>query len=97
MEIRHVQTEKGGAFRAFETEEPYRQMGEMTYLRHSDNIITIDHTLTFKGFEGMGVGTRLVKAGIAYATAESIKIRPLCPFVKAYMEKFPELQTMIAV
>ncbi|MCM1034342.1 MAG: N-acetyltransferase [Paludibacter sp.] len=95
MKISYVKTESGGLFRAFETEEPYRPMGEMTYVRQSPDIMIIDHTQTFRGFEGKGVGRRLVEAGITYAKNNNMRIRPLCSFARAYISKFPDLQQLV--
>jgi uncharacterized protein len=48
------------------------------------------HTVVPKAFEGKGVGSALVKAGLRMAGAEGLKVIPLCPFFAAYLAKHPE-------
>lgn len=50
------------------------------------------HTIVPKALEGRGVGSRLVKYILDYAAENHLKVRPDCPFVKAYIDKHPEYQ-----
>ena len=50
------------------------------------------HTIVPKELGGQGVGGTLVKHILDYAAAQGLKVRPDCPFVKAYIDKHPEYQ-----
>ena len=58
--------------------------------RRSDGLLTVLHTEVPGELEGRGIGSRLVRGLLAIARAEGLKVRPLCPFVRAYMDKHPE-------
>ncbi len=92
MEIRHENKGERGIFEAFEGDV---KTGEMTYEYEGDKMIVINHTRTFSGHEGKGVGRQLVAAGIEYAQENGLKIKPICSFVRAYMSKHPELADMV--
>ena len=50
------------------------------------------HTIVPKALEGRGVGSKLVKYILDYAAEHKLKVRPDCPFVKAYIDRHPEYQ-----
>lgn len=43
-----------------------------------------------KGYEGKGIGSQLVEHILQYAKSNGLTIGPVCPFVKAYMQRNPE-------
>lgn len=43
-----------------------------------------------EAYEGKGIGTRLVRHILDYARANGFTVDPVCPFVKAYMKRYPE-------
>ena len=50
------------------------------------------HTIVPKELGGRGIGGQLVKHILDYAAAQGLKVRPDCPFVKAYIDKHPQYQ-----
>jgi len=58
--------------------------------RISGAAMAISHTEVPKELEGRGIGSRLVRGVLAQARARGLKVRPLCPFVRAYMDRHPE-------
>ena len=50
------------------------------------------HTIVPPELGGRGVGSALVKYILDYAAQNHLKVRPDCPFVKAYIDKHPEYQ-----
>lgn len=52
------------------------------------------HTIVPKALEGRGVGSRLVGHILDYAVQNQLKVRPDCPFVKAYIDKHSEYQSI---
>ena len=58
--------------------------------------IVFTHTLVPKAIEGRGVASKLIKGALDSARDRSLRVVPLCPFVKAYIERHPEYQGMLA-
>jgi predicted GNAT family acetyltransferase len=48
------------------------------------------HTEVPKALEGRGIGSALIRGVLDIARSEGLKVNPLCPFAKAYIEKHPE-------
>lgn len=70
------------------------QTAELTYRRVGDRII-FTHTGVPTVLEGKGVGSALARAGLEYAKAEGLNVRPLCPFVAAYIARHPEYRKLV--
>lgn len=66
-----------------------------TYER-SGGTITIQHTEVPKELGGRGIGTNLARGMLELIRAEGLKVKPLCPFVKAYIGKHPEYSDLMA-
>jgi predicted GNAT family acetyltransferase len=64
------------------------QVAFMTYERRPDEIVFV-HTEVPESFRRRGIGTQLVKAGIAAARAEGLRVVARCPFVRAYLRRQP--------
>ena len=58
--------------------------------KRADGVLTILHTEVPKELEGHGIGSALVRGVLDLARAKSEKVIPVCPFVKAYMDRHPE-------
>ena len=58
--------------------------------------ISFTHTGVPAALEGRGIGTRLVRAALDDARAKGLKVVPICPFVKHYIDKHPEVQDLLA-
>lgn len=67
---------------------------ELVY-RETPGTIAFVHTLVPAGARDDGVGTALAEAGLAYAREEGLRVKPLCPFVEAYMEEHPETHDLL--
>lgn len=59
------------------------------YTRAADRIV-FTHTEVPEALEGRGVANALTRTALGYARAEGLKVVPLCPFVRAYLERHPE-------
>ncbi|WP_304562342.1 GNAT family N-acetyltransferase [Sphingomonas immobilis] len=60
-----------------------------------DGVMTFTHTLVPKALEGQGIGTRLVRFALDAARDEGLKVRPMCAFVRAYIERHPEYRDLV--
>lgn len=70
-------------------------LAEMTYVNSGEDIIIVDHTFVSDELGGQGVGKLLLKEVVDWSREANKKIIPLCPYVKAQMEKNQEYHDMI--
>ena len=53
------------------------------------------HTLVPASHGGQGLGTALIKAGLAAARSRGLKVIPTCPFFRAYLKKHIDEQDIV--
>jgi predicted GNAT family acetyltransferase len=59
--------------------------------RLTDGVITFTHTEVDDAYEGEGVGSSLVRQQLdAVRATGGLRVRPSCPFVRAWIDKHPE-------
>jgi len=54
------------------------------------------HTEVDHAFEGKGLGSRLIAWALGDIRTRGLKLYPLCPFVRAYLERHPEERDLVA-
>ena len=59
------------------------------------DIIILPHTEVPAALEGRGVGKQLVEQTLTYIEQQGWKVVPLCPFVKAYIQRHPEWERIV--
>ena len=64
------------------------------YVLHSGAMV-LPHTEVPPAFEGKGVASALAKAALGYARDHGLKVKPICPFISAYIQKHPEWQDLV--
>jgi predicted GNAT family acetyltransferase len=64
--------------------------------RLKPGVITFTHTEVPKELGGRGIGSQLAKGALDQVRARGLKVVPLCPFIKAYIEKHPAYQDLLA-
>jgi predicted GNAT family acetyltransferase len=69
--------------------------GWIQYTRAGD-VVTLVHTDVDPAFEGRGLGSVLVAGTLDDVRSRGKRIRPLCPFVAAYLRRHPEYADLIA-
>ena len=69
--------------------------GSLFYRAREDELVLV-HTEVEEPFEGHGIGSRLIAATLDDIRARGLRMRPFCPFVKAYLERHPEYDDLIA-
>lgn len=72
-----------------------KEAGVMSYTQAGSDLFIIDHTEVHEGFEGKGVGKKLVLAAVAHAREKGMRIMPLCTFAKSVFDRTPELQDVL--
>lgn len=91
-----IQQEEHGRKGAFFIDEDGDWVAEMTYVRRGEDTIVIDHTEVDEKLAGQGIGRKLVEAGVNFARANGLKIKPLCPYARKVIESTPEFQDVLA-
>ena len=69
--------------------------GFLEYNKNKEGILEITHTEVDPEFGGKGLGTELVKAAVAEAQKNNLKIISLCPYAKKVIEKTPEFKDLL--
>ncbi|HWZ03291.1 MAG TPA: GNAT family N-acetyltransferase [Mucilaginibacter sp.] len=86
MEIQNKNDDKRGAFYI---EDEGKEIALMHYIFSGPAKMIIDHTEVNDEYAGKGLGLQLVKAGVAFARENHMKILPLCPFAKKIFDITP--------
>ncbi|MBV8251219.1 MAG: N-acetyltransferase [Chitinophaga sp.] len=53
------------------------------------------HTEVPPELEGQGIASQMAKYVLDYARTEHLKVKPLCPYVHAYMKRHPEYNDLL--
>lgn len=63
--------------------------------RREPGVLELVHTDVDPRSEGKGVGAALVQGTLDDVRARGLKVRPFCPFVRAYLRRHPEYEDLI--
>jgi predicted GNAT family acetyltransferase len=63
--------------------------------RREPGVIDLVHTDVDPKWEGKGVGAALVRGALDDLRARGLKVRPTCPFVRAYLSRHPEYGDLV--
>lgn len=83
QELIYDDTDSGGCFTL--TVDGVR-VGKATFVRLSENMIDLDHTLVLKEHEGRGYGRLLVDAVLQMAEEKGLIVIPGCSYARYVME-----------
>lgn len=61
-----------------------------------DGVMHLVHTEVAPALEGRGIAARLVAAALDHARARQLKVLPRCSYVRVYMQRHPETQSLLA-
>ncbi len=59
-------------------------------------LITLLHTEIEPAFEGRGVGTRFVAGVLDDIRGRELRVLPICPFVRAFLQRHSEYADLVA-
>jgi predicted GNAT family acetyltransferase len=57
--------------------------------------IMFTHTEVPEAYEGRGIGTALIRAGLNAARERGLQVIPTCPFFASYIKRHPEEQDLL--
>ena len=63
--------------------------------RLDGRVMVITHTEVAARLEGRGIAGALVQALLDHAQANGLKVRPLCSYARAYMQRHPETGALL--
>jgi uncharacterized protein len=63
--------------------------------RLDGNVMRMVHTEVPPAYEGKGVAGTLVRAALAYARGQGLRVLPLCSYVRSYMKRHPETHDLL--
>ena len=64
--------------------------------RLADAVMAITYTEVAPRIQGRGIAGALVQAALDHARASGLKVRPLCSYARAYMQRHPETSDLLA-
>ena len=71
------------------------QLAKVQYILGSSEII-FTHTEVPEAFEGQGIAGKIAKVALDYAKDSGMRVRPMCPYIAAYIKRHPEYQSITA-
>jgi predicted GNAT family acetyltransferase len=72
------------------------QTAELSYRVAGDRMVLV-HTEVPDAFEGMGIGSDLVRAAVEHARRNGLTIVPRCPFARGWLERHPRELERVAI
>lgn len=70
-------------------------LAKLEYRRLS-SALDLHHTEVPESSEGQGYGSALAEAALEHARATGVRVIPTCPFVRAFVDRRPEFQDLVA-
>jgi predicted GNAT family acetyltransferase len=62
----------------------------------SGGVITLIHAYTPPEFRGKGIAAEMAKYALDYARDNNLKVIPQCPYVRDYINRHNEYQSLLA-
>ncbi len=71
--------------------------GEIAFLeyRFHDKVLVLMHTEVPERSAGRGLGSALVAGAFDYAKTNQLRVKVYCPFVKKYLDRHPEYNSLV--
>ncbi|TDT33051.1 GNAT family N-acetyltransferase [Naumannella halotolerans] len=61
-----------------------------------DGLITFTHTEVDPSLGGRGVGSTLARHALDDARDRGLKVQPLCPFIRGWIDRHPDYASLVA-
>lgn len=65
------------------------------FYQERDGPLALIHTEVAEEFEGRGIGSRLAAGALDEARERGVRVIPVCPFVRGYLERHPEYGDLV--
>ena len=83
---------EGGRISLKEGEE---ELGYLSFSLTPTGVAIAEHTFVQPEHEGKGYAAMLAQAFFALCTERRLQVRPSCSYIKAYMQRHPELKAYL--
>ncbi len=60
-----------------------------------ENVLVVTHTGVPAELEGRGIAAALTKALLEYVRRNNLKVKPVCPYTKAYIHKHVDYNDLV--
>ncbi len=70
-------------------------IAELTYRLRGPSTIVLAHMEVPPAAQGRGVAARLAREALGYARAHSLRVVPICPYVRAYIDRHSEFRDLV--
>ena len=70
------------------------KIAEVDYIRVGD-LLKVTHTGVPKELEGQGIAANLTKTLLDYVRDNGLKVRPICPYTRAYLQRHTEYSDLV--
>jgi predicted GNAT family acetyltransferase len=81
----------------YELRDGGKRIGMTLYRVQDDGqVFAFDHTEVDEGYSGLGLAGRLVTFALDDVRAQGLRIRPYCPYVRAFVRRHPDYQDLVA-
>ncbi|MDP3822805.1 MAG: GNAT family N-acetyltransferase [Burkholderiales bacterium] len=64
--------------------------------RLADGVMAVTHVEVAPELGGRGIAGALMQAVLAHASAQGLKVRPLCSYASSYMQRHSETKVLLA-
>ena len=64
--------------------------------RRDGDVLRLVHTAVPPAHEGKGLAAALVRAALAFAREQRLRVQPACSYVRSYMKRHPETHDLLA-
>jgi predicted GNAT family acetyltransferase len=71
------------------------EAGYIAY-REEPGAVVLIHTEIDPKYEGHGLGSQLVRGALDDIRGRGLRLVPVCPFVRAYLERHPEQRDLVS-
>jgi predicted GNAT family acetyltransferase len=80
----------------FELKLEDRVAGWVDYRREDGDVVALLHAEVHPDLRSQGIGERLVAGTFEELRDQGLRVRPVCPFVVAYVRRHPEVADLVA-
>ncbi|MGH3239285.1 MAG: GNAT family N-acetyltransferase [Spirillospora sp.] len=70
--------------------------GFVEYEAGEEGSVALVHTKVLSAFEGKGVGGSLARGVLDDLRARGLRVVPICPFIKKWIDRHPDYQELVA-
>lgn len=93
-DLSHLRVVDNPERRRFEVRDGRKVLGWSSYDETAE-LIVFNHTEVNPRWEGRGIGSVLVRTTLDHVRDQGLRVLPLCPFVRAWIDRHPEYGDLV--